>query len=445
MELPSYFQRYLQAIQPSRSSRERAIQLHTTLRKRLEADADFQDWFADTFLYGSYRRNTAIAQIKDVDVCVLLKIPPDSGSYRPQSVVERLRRVLERNGYAAKTALQRRSVRIDLSGTTLDVVPVAAHVEGGHLLYIPDRPLEQWIPTYPREHLVVATTLNQECNGRFIPLVKIVKAWYRYQQQGVERPKPKGFTLEALVAQYQDSDAPSYAEAFIAFLQNLDNACGRQFSEGKFPNVPDPGRTGQYLRLRISEEEAIKLGRIVRASLSQAQTALAVQTVAESAQAWQSIFGNSFPTQPQQGQNVLKGSNKDEELAEPDGLIEKENREIDLPTVSRGALKITAGLATVRDGKIYQRYPSNGRALPKGWWLQFQMAYTSVPGPYSIRWTVHNYGQEAQKANDRGHVSDGTARFKWEQTKYRGSHTMICELHRNGTILATSEHIVNVK
>lgn len=38
MELPDYFRRYLQAVQPTRSSRERAIQVQTTLRDRLKND-----------------------------------------------------------------------------------------------------------------------------------------------------------------------------------------------------------------------------------------------------------------------------------------------------------------------------------------------------------------------------------------------------------------------
>ena len=86
-------------------------------RDRLANDKNFKDWFDSTFLYGSYRRNTATQPIKDVDVCVLLNIK--SGEHKPQTVVDRLRRVLERNGYNNKMGLQRRSVRIDMqSGMT---------------------------------------------------------------------------------------------------------------------------------------------------------------------------------------------------------------------------------------------------------------------------------------------------------------------------------------
>ena len=57
MELPSYFQKYLREIQPTKANRERAIQLHKTLRKRLDNADDevFSSWFSGSFLYGSVR------------------------------------------------------------------------------------------------------------------------------------------------------------------------------------------------------------------------------------------------------------------------------------------------------------------------------------------------------------------------------------------------------
>src|SRR5258706_14111824 len=118
MELPSYFAKYLREIQPSRASRERASQLHTTLRARLDntADETFDEWFSNSFLYGSYIRNTATHPIKDVDVCLSLDLVTED--YTPETVVRRLKKVLEDLGYEDKTAYQHRSIRIDMSGTT---------------------------------------------------------------------------------------------------------------------------------------------------------------------------------------------------------------------------------------------------------------------------------------------------------------------------------------
>jgi hypothetical protein len=336
MEIPSYFRRYLRSIQPTRANREAAMGMHRVLRERLAADEAFADWYEDSFLYGSYRRNTAVQPIKDVDICVLLSI--ETGEHTPESVVLRLRRVLERNGYRGKTDPQRRSVRVDMSGATMDVVPVVDVAGGDEPLAIPDRPLREWVPTHPKGHLEAATQTNRECGKRYIPFVKIVRVWYRFQLREVERPKPKGFTLEALVLQYQDPDAPSYAEAFVRFLDALHRAHGAALARGTFPEVPDPGMPGQSLKVRVSGEEAQRFGQVVADSLSAARAALEMEgPVADSAAAWQEILGPAFPVLP---------------------------------------------------------------AMP---------------------------------AN------------RWEHTRYRGSHTMTCELHRSGIVLARARHVVSIR
>jgi hypothetical protein len=451
VDIPSYFRRYLRAIQPTRASRERAVQLHETLRDRLAADTHFQDWYDTSFLYGSYRRNTAIQPIKDVDVCIRLAIK--TGEHKPEAVVRRLRRVLERNGYEDKTALQRRSVRIDLSGTTLDVVPVVAQGGDDMPLWIPDRALTRWVETHPKGHLAATTALNKDSNNRYVPFVKIVKAWYCHQARtlrGVERPKPKGFTIEALVAQYQDPDAPSYAEEGDECLFNLWDACGADLTRGVFPAVPDFGRPNRTIALRMTPAEARAFGAIVQDSLAKARTARATKGVAASAAAWQEILGPKFPVQAattttmSAGKAAVLESDDDlEDDAETDTEADAEVTRIDLPAPTRlGTLKIAAALAHTQGGTIQRNYLNDARALPKDWWLRFSVVRTSVAQPYDIHWIVANHGREAHEARDLGHERTGTV--NWERTSYRGSHTMTCELRRGGTVLARATHIVNI-
>lgn len=439
MEIPSYFRRYLRAIQPTIPNRERAIQLHTNLQNVLQGDETFQDWYGSTFLYGSYRRNTAIQPIKDVDVCVVLDI--NYTEHTPESVVRRLRRVLERNGYEDKTALQRRSVRIDLSGTTLDVVPVVAPDGLDEPLLIPDRTLTEWVDTHPKQHLETASRLNEESNGCYIPFVKIVKAWYRYQRTGVERPKPKGFTLEALVAQYQDADAPTYAERFVNFLDNLWGDCGAAMEKGIFPVVPDPGVPGENLRLSFTEDETKEFAEVVKASLADAKAALALDgTHREAALAWRGVFGLKFPIEPESTVVELK------EAAEvgDDADFEAEVAGIDIPKQPQfGNLKIGASVA-MHASATRQNYSSGSRALAKGMDIRFSILDTPIGEPYTIRWTVKNSGKEAQRVGDMGHVHEGGTTHV-ERTRYRGTHAMICELLRGGTVLARAKHIVTVK
>jgi hypothetical protein len=417
------------------------------LCERLAADAYSRDWYAGSFLYGSYKRNTAIQPIKDVDVCVLLAITLTR--HTPEAVVQRLRRVLERNGYKDKTALQRRSVRIDLSGTTLDVVPVVAQGADDQPLWIPDRALTRWVETHPKAHLSRTTTFNKDANNRYVPFVKIVKAWYRYQAHtlhGIERPKPKGFTLEALVAQYHDPDAPSYAEAFVTFLTNLWDACGADLTRGVFPSVPDFGRNGEQIALRMTAAEARAFGEIVAASLGMARAARVTEGISTSAAAWREVFGPKFPVKAAITVHAGKavGITESESDWEDDDEADAEVAQIDLPAPTRpGTLRIAADLASSHGGTIQRHYPGGSRPLPKGWWLRFSVEKTSVAQPYDVHWIVTNHGREARQAQDLGHERTGAV--NWERTAYRGSQTMTCELRRSGTILARATHTVNVR
>lgn len=453
MELPSYFVKYLREIQPKRANRERAIQLHTTLRDRLEKAKDdtFSSWYSGSFLYGSYIRNTAIHPIKDVDVCLLLDMEIDN--YTPEQVVRRLKNVLEELGYEDKTAYQRRSIRIDMSGTTMDAVPVVPIDGEDAVLHIPDRALKEWIHTHPKAHMEAATQINKSCGKRYIPLVKIVKAWYRYQakeKREIERPKPKGFTLEVLVAHYQDSDAPTYAEAFVNFLQNLINACGMQLKQGIFPEVPDPGLPGEYLKVTFEPDEAKLFVGIVEESLDLAKRALAAETIGESAELWRDVFGNRFPEAP-----LAAKSMRVEEMFEDvdevfDADFEAEVAEVGLPFASplTAKVKLKAQLATQSDNRyITQQYPSGSRAIAKGMWIKFSIAETTVQPPYEIRWIVENHGKEAQEARHMGHdrLTTSEIRYNWEHTQYRGTHFLICEIIKFGVVVARAKHVVTIR
>ncbi len=62
MNLPSYFKDFLAAIEPSPSYKEDQQAGHKTLRRRLAEDEDFKLIHVNTFLQGSYKRNTAICR-----------------------------------------------------------------------------------------------------------------------------------------------------------------------------------------------------------------------------------------------------------------------------------------------------------------------------------------------------------------------------------------------
>jgi len=146
-------------------------------------------------------------------------------------------------------------------------------------------------------------------------------------------------------------------------------------------------------------------------------------TQAQALTGWNSVFAHAF-----WGDAIADES---EELAEK--------------SRSFGSLKLNAQIAMFEGGPLKQYYPSGSRALPKNIWLRFAVEKTSVALPYQVRWIVQNSGDEAREANDMGHVSKSTGNINWERTAYKGQHKMICELHRDGKVLARATHFVKIK
>jgi hypothetical protein len=254
-----------------------------------------------------------------------------------------------------------------------------------------------------------------------------------------------------MVAVYWDSDAPSYADAFIAFLQNVHQNCGAMLARGAFPAVPDPGRPSQCLGLNISAQEAKDFGRMVDETLVQAKAARDMNDEARSAARWKEIFGPQFPTYDAMRNSRAAAATKS--VAQPaededdEALIE---RDLYSRAAVPGRVQITAQLSRTADGPLGDYYPNDGDPLQKGWHLTFRVADTNVQKPYEVVWTVENHGAEAREADRAGKSrlvyteNTGTIEQTQRHTEYRGSHYMICELTRDDQVLARTRFRVNV-
>ncbi len=176
MAIQSQFRKFLEDIEPSNTTKDRAKRAHTRLRDFLRRHETFKQYHEDTFLSGSYRRDTAIRpQIKngdkdrpDVDIIVITKHTLDE---KPSDVVDLLCKTLREEYDVLRK--QARSVGVFTSTADMDVVPIIAPYGMNGTLYIPDRNLEDWLLTNPPAHTKWATDVNASSGGRFKPLVKL--------------------------------------------------------------------------------------------------------------------------------------------------------------------------------------------------------------------------------------------------------------------------------
>jgi Second Messenger Oligonucleotide or Dinucleotide Synthetase domain len=163
----------------------------------------------DTFLAGSYRRNTMIAPLGEADVDIVAVLDP---SYYQQwdgqgALLDRVRRVLLKR-YPSTPRISRngQAVTITFTDFCVDVVPAFNRQGGGYL--IPDSIQKQWIGTNPKHHVEIWAEANKRHGYMLVPLIKMLKAWNKTHSALL-----RSFSLEVLTLQIVNnvtiSDLPS--------------------------------------------------------------------------------------------------------------------------------------------------------------------------------------------------------------------------------------------
>lgn len=287
MELEKNFKIFASNIQPSESHREDAISAHQTLRDKLKENEELKDVFEGSFLAGSYKRQTAVKPIKDVDIVVMLS--QEKGSAR--NTLAWVEGILNAIGYSAKTAKQRRSIRIDLANVTMDIVPALIPWGKDDRLKVPCREDDEWLLSHPKKHIENASALNQKSlDGRYVPIVKMLKWWKIFF---VKQKHPKGFFLELLCGLHLDFNATSFAEGFTSVLSNMVNFYGAD--PVVLPEIDDPGISGEKILTGMELSEFRVFMQRVSEAKSIAEEALREESEIESVKKWRKLFGSEFP------------------------------------------------------------------------------------------------------------------------------------------------------
>jgi len=108
-------------------------------------------------------------------------------------------------------------------------------------------------------------------------------------------------------------------------------------------------------------------------------------------------------------------------------------------------LAIDCWLAKQSKGTVYKQHKSDAPALPKGIHLRFTAMPDGVAPPYDVRWAVRNEGHEAKEDGSLAHDTvKGADEAYWTSTAYKGRHTMICEVIKNGLTVRRAEHFVRI-
>lgn len=183
----------------------------------------------DTFLTGSYRRQTMIAPLKEADVDIFIVLDPkyfvSNGKGR---LLENVRQsLLKTYSKTPKIRPDGHAVTITFSDFKVDVVPGFHRKGGGYL--IPDTEQNIWVSTDPKRHVEIWSVANKAHNGDLVPLIKMMKGWNK------SRNLFKSFHLETVTLRALDNisitDFPSgmrfvFDKAITLVAQKLADPAG---------------------------------------------------------------------------------------------------------------------------------------------------------------------------------------------------------------------------
>ncbi len=184
-----HFDYFFSRLNPSPTYEARASSQYNTIKGLIENRAGPAGVLAPTcFLQGSYRRETAIYTINDIDIVVLCQLwyPPFPGPSGGQGwdrhrIFDTIAAALiadER--YRDKVFYSRTSMCIKLDlGIKVEILPVV-YQQGNNnpanepfYLFRPET--QQWEQGFARYHQSALTIKNQSTEGNFIPTVKVFK------------------------------------------------------------------------------------------------------------------------------------------------------------------------------------------------------------------------------------------------------------------------------
>lgn len=316
--MDSYFEDFRKAIEPEKTRKKEAQKADDPVREHLETHECFADRHVTTFLYGSYKRSTAIGDIKDVDIVVITNFTIEDD---PIVVLNELKDALAELYDEPDLADQRRSIRIDRplpdvpdSELTLDVIPAIYQDEDDPdgPLWVPDRDKKCWVPSNPKGHIAYSSALNEESHQKraFVRLTKMMKWWWKYQFEkrkpkvASHERKPKGFWIEVMTGEYADLSKESYPELIVALLENTFNKFKSFRTTGKMPELPDPGlrdypeKKYRTVKTSMTDDEFEFFLNVLEESLDWAKKALNASSEREASEYWRKFFGDTFKLAP---------------------------------------------------------------------------------------------------------------------------------------------------
>lgn len=217
--------KFITSIEPTQTQKNGAKRSQNYLRDIL-CTGQMATRIKDHYLSGSYARNTAIYPLDDVDI--IFVIDPSFWNKKfsfwfgfsdypaPEAVLKSFANAIRYRYKNSSVNIQRRSVCLRLFHLDIDVVPAIQDRDNPQLIRIPDSSANYWIISSPLQHSENATIVNKEQNGKFKPLVKLLKYW---NGNLPNTARFKSFAIETMAVRiFSENDITSLQEGLALFF-----------------------------------------------------------------------------------------------------------------------------------------------------------------------------------------------------------------------------------
>jgi hypothetical protein len=264
------------------SQRRESVQ--AVLRSGLEVE--------DSFLTGSYSRNTMIAPLAEADVDIFFVLHPrffhhyNGANGGPAGLLDLVKRTLLKT-YTRTPDIGRngQAVTVRFSDFIVDVAPGFRRQGGGFL--IPNSITGKWLSTDPQTHVRLISEANVRHNGDLVPLVKMIKGWNRASGEYL-----RSFHLEVLTTAVLNNVRISDYPSGVRFV--FDKA--RQMITQRILDPAGYGDdVGEYLNTQTKVQEAVTKLQTAYDRAVKAEDYARRGLVRDAFDLWRRIFGDYFP------------------------------------------------------------------------------------------------------------------------------------------------------
>ena len=285
------FEKFRQRLELSATEQQDAIRRHKDVRACIGNCFDIER----DFLTGSYARHTKTKPLKDVDIFFCLGEEDSGWRSKPTSHVldafetcladEYGSDTVERGRRCVTVQFDKRNPTADEEGKVLSNDAVPAY-DLGNCYEIPDRDLGRWIKTNPDAHKEKATAKNNECDGKWVPLVKMLKRWNR----SADKLIAPSFLIEVMAIELVDPPFTKYASEVRRFFASAQ--------DGIMQDWPDPAGYGPPVSDQMTPDKRQTAIDALRAVEVKAARAVRLEQQGKTGEAlalWRDIMGKYFP------------------------------------------------------------------------------------------------------------------------------------------------------